>query len=718
MNETEIVKTVCCLCSGNCGVLISLEAGKPVEIKGDPESPPNRGALCKIGLASLEYLYHPDRLKHPLKRAGERGKGNWQQISWDEALSLTADALNKAKQEYGPQAVAMVHGSAKGPMDTHLVRLANAFGTPNVVCADHVCHVPKMLAAEFTFGFLPAAEYGHPPSCIVIWGSNIAATRSNIYRNFLQAAKKGAKVISIDPLEKGIAKTADLWLQIRPGSDLALALGMVNIIINEGLYDKHFVKNWTVGFDKLKAHVQDYPPERVAEITWIPADLIVKASQLYATNRPGHIEWGNALDQGLNSFQACRAVSILMSLTGNVGVPGGETEAPGSGFRNTDPDKESSQIGIRGRWSYELELRDLLSREERKKKVSPGLLPDFRYVLPQSVTKSILEEKPYPIRAIFVQASNPLSCWPNIQKTYQAFNKLDFLAVSDMFMTPTAAMADIVFPVASYLEFDGIQMTPMGTIAQVQRKVAQIGECRSDHEIISDLARKMGLEKYFWDGIDNFWDAILEPVDLSFENFKKMDLFTGTKKAKQYKQYEESGFKTPSGKVELYSRQLEELGFDPLPIYHEPPETPYSDPELAKEYPLLCTTDKTDVYRHSGGRQIPSLRHAHQDPLVTIHPDTANKLGIKDGEWVSIETKRGEIRQKADLSTGVDPRVVVVDHAWWFPERGKTDLFGFADSNYNVLTDDQPPFNKEMGSFNIRGIACRVSKQSSKEVGN
>jgi anaerobic selenocysteine-containing dehydrogenase len=710
MIKNELVKSVCGLCSASCGVLITLESGKPVEIKGDPESPANRGGLCKIGLASLEYLYHPDRLRYPLKRAGERGKGNWQQISWDEALSSTANELNKLKQEYGSQAVVMVHGSAKGPMDTHLVRLANAFGTPNVVCADHVCHVPKMLSAELTFGFLPTAEYGHPPACIVIWGSNIAATRSNIHRNFLQAVKKGSKVIAIDPLETRIAKTADLWLQVRPGSDLALALAMINVVINEGLYDKDFVKNWTIGFEKLKAHVQDYPPERMAEITWIPADLIVKATKLYATNRPSHIEWGNAVDQGLNSFQACRAISILMSLTGNVGMPGGEIEALGSGFRDADPDRKSSQIGIRGRWSYELELRDQLSREERKNKVSPDLLPDFRYVLPQSVIKSILEEDPYPIRAMFIQASNPLSCWPNIQKTYQALRKLDFLAVSDMFMTPTAAMADIVFPAASYLEFDGIQMTPMGTIAQVQRKVAQVGECRSDHEIINDLAKKMELEEYFWDSTDDLWDAILEPAGLTFENFKKMDLLTGTEKAKQYKQYEESGFKTPSGKVELYSKQLEELGFDPLPIYREPPETPYSDPELAKEYPMLCTTGKSEVYRHSGGRQIPSLRRSHQDPLVIIHPDTASKLGIEDGDWVYIETKRGKIRQKARLSNGVDPRVVFVDHAWWFPERSKTNLFGFADSNYNVVTNDQPPFNNEMGSFNIRGILCRVYK--------
>jgi len=710
VSRTEIVKSVCGLCSAACGVLITVEDGRAVGIKGDPESPPNRGGLCKIGLASLEYLNHHDRLKHPLKRAGDRGEGRWQEISWDEALSLAADALNAVKQEYGPEAVAMVHGSAKGPMDTHLVRLANAFGTPNLVCSDHVCHVPKMLAAEFTFGFLPGAEYEHPPACVVVWGANIAETRSNINRGFVQARKEGAKVIAIDPLDTEIAKMADIWLRVRPGSDLALALGMINVVINEGLYDKDFVNKWTVGFDKLKQHVQDYPPEKAAEISWVPADLIVKAARLYATNRPGHIELGNALDHNLNSFQGARAASILMALSGNLGVPGGEVEALGSGFRDGDPDKESSQIGILGRWSYQLELRGSLPGGKRKNKVDPDLLPDFRYVLPQSVVKSILEEDPYPIRGMFVQASNPLSCWPNIQGTCQALKGLGFLAVSDLFMTPTAALADIVFPVASYLEFDGIQMTPMGTIAQAQRKVAQIGECRSDHEIINGLAKRLGLAEYFWDSIDRFWDAILEPAGLTFAQFEKMDRFTGREKAKQYRQYEVSGFKTPSGKAELYSGQLEAWGFDPLPTYYEPPDTPYRDPGLAKEYPLLCTTRKSGVYRHSGGRQIPSLRRSHPDPLVIIHSDAAGRLGIEDGDWIFIETKQGRIRQRASLSASVDPRVIVVDHAWWFPERDETDLFGFADSNYNILTDDRPPFNKEVGSFNIRGLACKVYK--------
>jgi len=711
MAKTQVVKSVCGLCMGTCSVLVALEDGKPVEIKGDPESPLSRGGLCKIGLASLEYLYHPDRLKHPLRRMGPRGEGKWQPISWDEAFSLTAEALNKVKQEYGPEAVVMVSGSAKGFMDTQLVRLANTFGTPNMACSDHVCHVPRMLSAEITFGFFPGDEYAHPPACIVVWGSNRAQTRFHAYQSLVQAVNKGTKLIAIDPLETEVTKMADLWLQVRPGSDLALALAMINVIINEGLYDRDFVNKWTVGFDKLEAHIQDYSPERVAEITWLPADLIVKTARLYATNKPGHIEWGNALDHTLNSFQTCRALSILMALTGNLGIPGGEIETPASGFRYGDIEPTDR---MRGRWSAQLELRDKIPKEKRQNKVGADLnmLPDFRYVLPQSITKSILEGEPYHIHAAYIQASNPLSSWPNIQETYRAFKKLDFLAVSERFMTPTAALADIVFPVASYLEFDGVQVQENGTLAQLQRKVAQIGECRSDYEIMNGLAKKLGLGEYFGDSVDHFWDAVVEPVGLTFEEFKKAGQFTGEKQPQQYKIYEQNGFKTPSGKVELYSSQLEGWGLDPLPIYYEPPETPFSDPELAREYPLQCTSRKSAAYRHSEGRQIPSLRSSHPEPIVIIHPKTAGKLGIEQDDWVYIETKRGRIKQKANLSTGVDRRVVIADHAWWFPEKGEAGLFGWADSNYNVLTNDKLPFNREMGSFTIRGLACKVYKAS------
>jgi anaerobic selenocysteine-containing dehydrogenase len=711
MSEKQFIKSACGLCMMGCGVLVMLEDDKPVAIKGDRDNPVNEGALCKIGLASLEYLYHPDRLKHPLRRVGARGEGKWDQVSWDEAISTTADALNKVKREHGPEAVVMAHGSAKGAMDTHLVRLANAFGTPNVVCSDHVCHVPRMLAAEITFGFFPRAEYEHPRGCTLVWGHNPAETGFTVYKKINRAVNNGAKLIVIDPLKTDIAERADLWLQVRPGSDLALALGMINIIINEDIYDRYFVEKWTVDFDKLKSHVRDYSVEKVAEITWVPAEKIVKAARLYATSRPANIDWGNALDHNVNSLQSARALAILMSLTGNLGVPGGEIETPGSGFRFDDPWRPVS--GLHGRWSSELELRNNIPRDKRQSKVGAemNMLPDFRYATPQAVIRSILAGEPYFIHAAYIQASNPLSSWSNIRETYKALKELDFLAVSDMFMTPTAALADVVFPVASYLEYDGVVLSPNDKQPRVQRKVAQIGECRSDHDIIIGLAKKLGLRKYSWDSSDGFWDTVLEPIGLTFTEVKKRgELNADEKQSKQYKRYEQNGFNTPSGKVELYSTRLAEWGFDPLPIYHEPPETPYSDPELAKQYPLLCTTRKLGMYRHSGGRQISSLRYIHPDPVVMIHPETASELGIEDGDWVYIENSRGRIVQRAGLSVGVDRRVVVADHAWWFPEKSATELFGWAESNYNVLTNAEPPFAPEIGSFNIRGLACKVYK--------
>lgn len=698
MAKNEVVKSTCGLCFLGCGILIHLEDGKPVKIEGDPDSPVNRGELCVKGLASLEYLNHPDRLKHPLKRAGERGEGNWRQISWDEALNTIAEQLSKAKENYGAESVVTIQGSAKGFQNTWLRRLGSAFGTPNLAGQGHVCHIPRSSASRITCGFAPGFgnpgydEY--PPACIVVWGLNSAETNQPMYNETLRAIDRGTKLMLIDPRSIGLAKRADLWLQLRPGSDLALALGMINIIVNEGLYDRAFVEKWTVGFDALRAHVQDYTPERVEKITWVQAETIRQAARFYAENRPSCIEWGNVIDHNIDSFQTARAISILRAITGNLGVPGGEAEwAPLPMIWWTSP---------------ELDLFDKLLQDKWQRRIGADLklLPIFHYVLPQSVVRAILEEDPYPIRVAYIQGVNSLLTYSNAEETYRALNKLDFLVVTDMFMTPTAALADIVLPVASYLEFDSI-VAPANTIAQVQQKVAQVGECRADYEIVSELAKRLGLGEYFWDSMEQAMDYILQPAGLTFNEFKEIGLISSSK---QYRKYERNGFETPSGKVELYSSQLKEWGFDPLPTYHEPPEMPYSDPELAKEYPLILISWKTAPFRHSGGKQVATLRGIHPEPIVNIHPKTAAKMEVEDGDWVYIETKRGRIRQKAYSTTGIDPRVVGVDYAWWFPEQEASNLYGWAESNINILTDDKPPFNREMGSTNLRGILCKVYK--------
>ena len=422
-------------------------------------------------------------------------------------------------------------------------------------------------------------------------------------------------------------------------------------------------------------------------------------------NGPACVGWGNAIDQGPDSFQTGRAIAILMAITGNLDVPGGEIESERSGFRWCD--HESGKIRIHGRWSDELELRHRLTQDERKRKISAGLLTDFRYDTPRDFVTAVLEGKPYPIRAAFVQASNPLSSWSDIHKTFEAFNRLDFVAVSEMFMTPTAALADIVFPVASFLEYDGVRVP--GGPAVFQRKVAQVGQCRSDLEILNGLAGALGLGEFFWETAEAFWDYVLLPVGATFEELRKKGVLQ-KKKPRFYKKYNERGFFTPSGKVELYSKTLETMGFTPLPVYRE---QYLSDDErrTGDGYDLLCTCKKVNTYMHSAGRQINGLRKKHPDPLVIIHPVTARERGICEGDWVTIASRKGAIRQKAHLSDAVNRRVLVAEHAWWFPEEGYGALFGYDKSNYNALISNEAPCSPEVGSFITRGIACTISRE-------
>ena len=690
----EVVRSTCALCLALCGVLVHMEDGRPVKVVGDPESPVSKGALCVKARRSFDRLFHPDRLKYPLKRVGERGEGKWQRISWDEALDTIAGKFLGAKGKHGPESVWIHIGHGKH-MDWCLDRLGNAFGTPNVSWYGQVCWLPRLLGAKFTNGFLPLPDYEYPPACLVVWGCNMEETRIVDAVNTRNAIKGGSKLIVIDPREIQYVRDAELWLKVRPSSDLALALGMINVIINEKLYDREFVENWTIGFDQLRQHVQDYPPEKVEEITWVPAEKIIEAARIYATTRPAAIQWGNALDHSINSFQTCRAISILRAITGNLCVSGGDLK-----WRKV-PVRERSDPGVG--------LSELLSAEVLAKRLwwQPEGKSLVNYTTPSLVVKAILEEKPYRIACGYIHGSNILLTTPDAQDVYRALRKIDFLTVADLFMTPTVALADIVLPVASYLEYDFVDITPYYPIATVQRKVAQIGECWPDHKIINELGKKLGVGQYFWKDADEALDFLLEPSGLTFEEFKRVVIIPG---AKEYRQYRTGGFPTPSGKVELYSEQLRKLGKDPLPVYYEPANTPLGAPELTNEYPLVVTVWKPECYRHSGDRNIDFLRELHPEPIVEIHTETAKKLGIEDGDWVHIESKLGRVKQKASLTSAIDPRVVIADYGWWFPEKGVAELYGWQESNINVLIDDEPPYGYDLGTPNLRGALCRVYK--------
>ena len=692
-----IVKTYCArMDHGGCGILAHVENGKITKIEGDPDSPINRGTICAKGIAQTERLNHPDRLIYPMKRIGEKGEGRWKRISWDEALDTITGKIAETIEKQSEKAISFAQGTPKGLELFLMLRLANILNVPNIATAGNVCHMPRETASNLTCGFFPIPDYSGFPACVLVWGSNLFQTNEEgiIGSQLRGALDHGAKLIVIDPRKTGIASMADLWVQPRPGSDLALALGMLKVIVDDGLYEKTFVENWTKGFSELIEHLHQYPLDRVSEITWVPREQIVNASYLFSRTKPACIQWGNALEHNLNSVQCARALLILMALTGNLEAPGGNVNRPGPAIMRPGELVQSKKF------------------PDRKEKI---LSPEFRlatmmgFVPSQMIVKTILTGEPHPIQTMYLQGGNPLLSYANAKETFAAMRNLNFLAVSEIFLTPTAQLADILLPAASNFEFDDIGHfgLPHGFILARPKIVEPRGECWPDSKILNELGKRLGYAPYFWKDMGECLDEILKPAGMTYDDFKHIGILKGEW---EYRSYEKKGFNTPSGKVEIFSHRLKEWGYDPLPVYRELPESPYSTPELFKEYPLIFTSAKDPFYFHSSNRNIPSLRKLSSDPIVLIHPKTASHLGIDEGDWISIETKRGTIQQKAKLTPEIDSRVVVLSFGWWFPERKDLELSGWKESNLNVLTDNGPPYDPMVGSTSLRAVLCRMYK--------
>jgi len=692
-----IVKTYCArMDHGGCGILAHVENGRIVKIEGDPDSPLSRGHVCAKGLAQVERLNHPDRLKHPMKRTGQRGEGKWSRLSWDEALAIIAEKIQETLQQHGQKAVSFAQGTPKGLELYLMIRLANLLNIPNISTPGNICHMPRETASTLTCGFFPIPDYEHPPACVVVWGSNLFQTNEEgILGSHLRSAlDQGAKLIVIDPRKTAIASKADLWLQPKPGTDLSLALGMLSIIVAEELYEKTFVEKWTQGFPELKVHLQQHSLDKISETTWIPKERIVLAARLFAETRPACIQWGNALEHHTDSVQCARALLILMAVTGNLEVPGGNVNRPAPPLMRPG------------------ELVQIKRFPNKKESI---LSPQFRiatmmgFAPSQLIVKAITTGKPHPIRCMYIQGANPLLSYANATETCEAMKKLDFLAVSEIFLTPTAQLADIVLPAATNFEFDDIGHfgLPHGFILARPKIVEPAGECWPDAKILNELGKRLGYAHDFWNDMRECLDEILKPAGMAYDDFKTVGILKGKW---EYKSYEKNGFKTASGKVEIYSQQLKDWGYDPLPSGHGPAACSDGDPELPRDYPLIFTSAKDPFYFHSAYRNIPSLRKASPEPIVLIHPETARRSGIGDGDWVCIETKQGKIRQKAKWNSEIDARVIIASYGWWFPERKDLELCGWKESNVNILTNNNPPYEPAIGSTCLRAVRCRIDK--------
>lgn len=704
--DTNIVKSICRMCHGVCGVHVHVEDGRVVKVTGDPEHPMSRGYICSKGRASPDLLYHPDRLRHPLRRVGKRGGNRWERISWDEALEQTAERLVEYRHEHGPESVAFALGTGR-PYMFFALRFANAFGTPNVVSYSHACYLPRIVASAVTCRLpLPICDFygfgGRDPACVLVWGCNISETGSAdglCGAHVTRARKKGARLIVVDPRKTRLAEKADVWAQVRPGTDAALALAVLHVILEERLYDSDFVENYTVGFERLAARAREYPPSRAEEITWVPEGTIREMARLYATSRPACLLWGNGLDQSPNCFQTARALMILRGVTGNIDVPGGDVFwVPPSGVYQTSPFAAMENV-----------LPERVSAESMERKLGIGescpLNPGVRHPV---FWDAVLSGEPYPVKALMLVGTNPLLTSSDPLRGEEALKTLEYSVAIDLFMTPTAQLTDLVLPAASWLEQDDVADLHFIWCVAARQKVAEIGECRDDKQIFLDLAKRMGMGDCFpWRDVREWCDFVLRDAGTDFEEFTRVGLLRGDMR---YRKHETEGFPTPSGKFEIASSVLASMGYDPLPDYREPPESPYSTPDLAETYPLIAITGaKVEPFFHSEFRQIQSQRKRNPDPRVEIHPETAEELGIRDGDWVWIESPRGRIRQRAVLTSGVHPRVISVQHAWWFPERAPPE-YGWKESCASLLLDPRPA-DPIWGSEPWKGFLCRVYPQ-------
>ena len=675
---------------GGCALLVGLKDKKIVRVKGDPDGFLNKGYVCAKGIASPDRLTHPDRLKHPLKRAGKRGEGKWERISWKEALNEIAKNLNEIKEKYGAKGVAFGVGMPKGLEHFVLIRLANIFGSPNVIASQDVCHAPREITGVHTCGFYPVADLHHPSKLILLWASNITSTNEEgeICSLLLEQIKNGTELIVVDPRKIDLVKNAKIWLQVRPGTDHALALGFLNIIIEETLYDKGFVEKWTYGFDDLKDHVKKYTPERVSEITWVPPDLIRDTARLYATSKPSVIQWGNPIEHNIHTFDTTRALICLMAICGNLDIPGGNVNA-----------KDPKIMGL-GPF-----VRADLIPDKRKEMISAyhGVIPRLMTVAPSYFKKAILEGTPYPIKGFYAMCANPMLSYANSRQTYEAFMNLDFIAVADLFMTPTAAMADIVLPAASQFEMDDIGHYGLGHgfILARPKMVDPPEECWPDMKIMNELGKLISSEEYWHEDYNRFLEDLVKPSNLTYSQFVEKSYLKGPER---FKLYEEKGFRTPTGKVELKLSQAEKFNLPPMPEFHGLPEE--DDPG----YPLVLTSSKSQYYLHSSYRWIKKLREKRPEPKAEIHPDTALKHGIKEGDAIIIETKFGKITQIAHLTDTVDPRVINASYGWWFPEAKADSLYEWEKSNFNILTSTEK-LGKEFGTPNLKGIGCKIRRK-------
>jgi anaerobic selenocysteine-containing dehydrogenase len=591
-------------------------------------------------------------------------------------------------------------------------RLMRAFGSPNYCSYMELCGWGRYLAPLYTFGASVPGEYLpdlENAGCILYWGYNPSVARLAHATSTVAALARGAKLVVVDPRKAGLAAKADHWLRVRPGTDAALALSITHVMIENGWYDADFVRDWTNAareidgdtvWDLLAARCAEFAPGVAEEITGVPADDIVAAARTIWAARPVAFYTWSGLEQHSGTTQTIRAIDVLYALTGSLDVPGGNVlfEAVPS---NPIDGKEflsgarSPAVGV------------------DQRPLGPAR---FEFVTGEDFYAAALDRR---IKTLVGFGGNLVMAHADSLRGRDALRGLDFFVQADLFMTPTAELADIVLPVTTPFESEALKIgfeysqDAQSLVQLRQPLVAQRGEARSDLQIVFDLATRLGLGAAFWEGdIEAAFRHQLAPSGITLEELRAHPEGVRVPLTTRYRMYADTGFETPSRKVELYSDTLAAHGYPPLPAFEEPLISPRSRPDLADRYPLVLSCAKSLFFCETQHRQVPALRKSAPDPQVELHPSTAAARGITAGAWVSLDTPKGSIRARAKLNPNLDPDVVFGQHGWWeaCDELGLPGYppYGPDSANLNLVLP-QTPSDPISGSSPMRASVCDVS---------
>ena len=693
----EVKKSICSICSptSHCGLDVYVKDGEIVKVEGMKEHKNSGGTLCSKGSATRQFVYSPDRMKTPMKRVGPKGEGaSFEAISWEEAYDTIAEKFNTLKREEGPGRAAFFVGYEKW-VRPYVQRLAYSYGTTNYCTESCMCFKAMSMAWKLDYGDMPVPDIG-ASNCVLVWTAN------PLYTNTVQAAmlhnkkENGMKMIVVDPRVTPTAAMADIHLQLKPGTDGALAHGIANIIISEELYDKDFIGNYAHGFEEHREYVKEFTPEKTEEITGVPKEKIIAAARMYAGTKPAALMPSSApVVHQTNGLQNYRAVFLLVALTGNVDVKGGNVFKGEYSYLETTsgfPTRQKEYWAPPKPWS-EMPLRT----GSEKYPVWMELANDAHG---GNLRQQIITEQPYPIKQMIAFGINH-RMWPDTEYTIEALKKLDFFVNVDVFLTDTCKYADIILPVCTSVERSEFKSYPNGYVIYTQPAIAPLYESKSDMDVIFELAKRLDIDdELMRKGYEYNLDWILEPSGMTVEELKKQpNGFIAPQTPVELKQYEKKGFHTPSGKVEFASELIRRVQPDQsaLPVYKPPRLSRETRPDLAADYPLILNAgSRLPMYQHSRTFRLPWIQSLRKMPTADINGEDAAELGVAQNDWIFVSTPKGSIKVMANISEMGQKGVVHVAH-------------GYRDADVNTLID-QDYLDPISGFPGVKSLLCKIEK--------